>query len=390
MRCNLLVVVLVLLIVSCNDNKGSVFTVSGSIKNQSARMIYLEESNIATAQKTLKDSARVEADGKFSFKTKTTAETIYNLRLDEEAYPFVSLINDAASVTVDADFKNEKEFYTVKGSVASQGIKDYLTKSGEKIRSIYELHKATDGLNNINDNGVSNSLEKRNKEIKDLKTYTEQAVQEAKSSTLALFILSTYQGMANNPNFNLDPFSNDHLLGLLNVLANKFPERTEIVTIRNTVENQLSKNSIETQAGNSGWVGKPAPEISLPDTEGKTIKLSSYRGKYVLVDFWASWCRPCRMENPNVVDAFNKYRNKNFTILGVSLDSKKEAWQNAIVVDNLNWTHISDLKQWSSEVVPLYGIQGIPFNVLVDPTGKVVAENLRGMQLDQKLSEVLQ
>jgi thiol-disulfide isomerase/thioredoxin len=109
----------------------------------------------------------------------------------------------------------------------------------------------------------------------------------------------------------------------------------------------------------------------------------------VLVDFWASWCGPCRRENPNVVEAFNKYKNKNFTILGVSLDLKKEAWQKAIVDDNLNWTHISDLKQWGSEVVPLYGIQGIPFNVLVDPGGKVIAENLRGEELNQKLQEVL-
>jgi peroxiredoxin len=196
-----------------------------------------------------------------------------------------------------------------------------------------------------------------------------------------MFILSTYQGMANNPNLKLDIFSNESLLALLNELVNKFPGRTDIAGIRNSIETQISK---------TGWVGKPAPEISLPDTEGNIIKLSSFRGKYILVDFWASWCGPCRRENPNLVEAYNKFKNKNFTILGVSLDSKKEAWLKAIVDDNLNWAHVSDLKQWNSAVVPLYGIEGIPFNVLVGPDGKIIAENLRGRELHQKLQEVLQ
>jgi len=135
--------------------------------------------------------------------------------------------------------------------------------------------------------------------------------------------------------------------------------------------------------------GDIAPEISMPDTEGKMFSLSSLRGKYVLVDFWASWCGPCRAENPNVVNAFKKYSNKNFTILGVSLDKSKEAWLEAIKKDGLTWTHISDLKHWDSEAQKIYQFEGIPYNVLIDPKGKILATSLRGEELEQKLASVL-
>ncbi|HLF46731.1 MAG TPA: TlpA disulfide reductase family protein [Chitinophagaceae bacterium] len=376
-------IAVILFLVSCSGEKSSTLTVSGTVKNKPAKVIYLEESQVSTLQKLSRDSAAIGVDGKFSFKKKVTQEAIYNLRLDNDEYPFVSIINDAPSITVHADFNNIEEFYTVTGSAASQELKEYLTNSGEKLRQLFYINKKLDSLKTIPSETVSvqKEEEKRNAAIEKLKAYSQKSVQESKSPSLALFILSTYQGMASNPNFSIEPFTIDNLLLLLNGLVIKFPERKEIAGIR---------NSIESQAAKTGWIGKQAPEISLPDTEGKFISLSSYKGKFVLVDFWASWCGPCRHENPNVVEAYNKYRNKNFTILGVSLDMKKEAWKKAIVDDNLNWAHISDLKHWNSEVVPLYNIKGIPFNVLVDPDGKVIAENLRGNELQQKLGQVLQ
>lgn len=136
-------------------------------------------------------------------------------------------------------------------------------------------------------------------------------------------------------------------------------------------------------------VGQNAPEIALNDTDGNILKLSSLRGKYVLIDFWASWCGPCRMENPNVVRIYNKYKDKNFEIFGVSLDREKKDWLAAIEKDQLTWKHVSDLKFWSSEGAKAYGVRSIPATYLIDPNGKIIAKNLRGESLEAKLGDIL-
>jgi peroxiredoxin len=138
-----------------------------------------------------------------------------------------------------------------------------------------------------------------------------------------------------------------------------------------------------------GAVGTDAIEFTQNDLSGKPVSLSSFKGKYVLIDFWASWCKPCRIENPNVVKAYNKFKDKNFTILGVSLDQDGEAWKKAIDKDGLTWTHVSDLQSWNNAVAALYHVSSIPQNFLIDPNGKIIAKNLRAEQLEAKLCEVL-
>lgn len=136
-------------------------------------------------------------------------------------------------------------------------------------------------------------------------------------------------------------------------------------------------------------IGAVAPDFEMADSTGTMVKLSSLRGKYLLMDFWASWCSPCRAENPNVVKLYNKYADKNFDIIGISLDQSKDAWLEAIKADQLTWNHVSDLAGWQNAASQLYQVSGIPHTVLLDPEGKIIAKNLRGKALEDKLAELL-
>lgn len=240
----------------------------------------------------------------------------------------------------------------------------------EQLRTLYAQMSRLEKEKNIDSfKIVEQRAEELGKEMNE--TVYGQFVKTNPNSSLSLFALKQYAG------WDIDPDKIEPIFKTLPENTRKWPSA------------ELLHDQIETAKKTA--IGKFAMDFTQNDTSGKAVSLSSFKGKYVLVDFWASWCGPCRQENPNVVKAYNKYKDKNFTILGVSLDrpNAKDRWIKAIHDDGLTWSHVSDLKYWDNEVAKQYAIRAIPQNILIDPQGKIVAKNLNGDALDKKLSEFL-
>ena len=380
---NFFLAFVVLALLSCKHEGSKQFEVNGRLKNSDGKLVYLQETPLGSGERIIADSSIIGKDGSYRLKAKATEESLFSLFFKGDIYPFAYVINDVPKIVVNADAQVQNN-YEVEGSDASKSLKEFSMAASGKWTTLYSLGHEIDSLLKSGVADTSSTIrtinEQGTSQLDDLKKYVSDFIKTSKDPITSSWALST----------NSQLFSMDDYEALLNGIVTKFPAHKGVTKIKEMNERQMALAKQKSQATDEPqWTDKQAPELSLPDANGKTITLSSFKGKYVLVDFWASWCLPCRKENPNVVQAYNRYKDKNFTVLGVSLDKDKGDWLGAVENDKLAWTQVSDLQEWKSMAVSTFNFSGIPFNVLVDPQGKIIAQSLRGDSLEKKLEEVL-
>lgn len=368
---------------SCQSTSKEGMIVKGELNHlPKDTKVYLEELTYTTRNSL--DTADLDAKGKFSLEATVKNAGLYQVRIGEQRAIFLVLDENSRTIDLSADTSDITNFtYKVKGSGATDQLRDFI------------LHTKTYGeafgaaMNSYNLNVKENTPDS-------IRANYEQAVMKADANfrTFATGYIDTVKNpivavfAASNLDYQHDGAVIDKLSDRLGREYGTLPFVSDYLKVMNDQKTQLQQQSSNMPAFKEG---SEVPDISLPDFNGNTIKLSSLRGKVVLLDFWASWCGPCRKENPNVVKAYEAFKDKGFTIYSVSLDTDKDKWVAGIKKDQLYWpNHVSELKGWQSSVCEMYGVRSIPQSFLLDKEGKVIATNLRGEQLFNTIQSVVQ
>lgn len=338
------------------------------------------------------DTITIDKDGKASFLGEVLNEGLFLLHSDDRKVFCYLAINKNDKITVKGNYNDFIETFTINGSKASNLLKEV---SLHNVAANNRMSEYSTLINAEQDKIKREAIiVDANEELANVLTserkFITNFIDEHPGSYAAFLAL---QNKVLNF-YVLDVEKDNELFKYYEKVAegmkkaNPNAAYTKFI-ITNNLQIKASMDA-QKQANITTAIGTEAPDIVALGLDGKTYKLSDLRGKYVLLDFWAAWCRPCRAENPNVLSSYNKYKDKGFTIYQVSLDRTKENWEDAIKKDGIGaWTHVSDLKEWKSEYARLYNVSSIPTSYLIDPEGKIIAKNLRGAQLSAKLSELL-
>lgn len=351
---------------SCGEEEKQVFdgqvTISGTIQNRPEGELVLSQYDNNSIN--VLDTLTVADNGEFSYELDLESPNFYELDLFGAKTVRLALYEE--DVQVSYDFDNEE--LQLSGSSDSQ-----LVMAIDSLTTVYQ--EAGNELNSDFYEAMADKDQEKIKQIQeqamDLELNHAEKIKEIISESGGSFAALAGMGM-------LDPRTDfNYLDSLITDLGERYPDMKLITSWKQELD-ELRALSI----------GQPAPEISLPNPEGEIVKLSDLQGKYVLVDFWAGWCKPCRDENPNVVRLYNKYKGDGFEVFGVSLDRTREMWLKAIEEDGLEWTQVSDLKYFNSEAAATYQINAIPATYMIDPEGNILAKDLRGRSLERKLEEL--